>query len=46
MHFLNRGKIIEGSACMSELGTDTLNNEVVEYSKDHYIMVKRRDVEN
>jgi Na+-translocating ferredoxin:NAD+ oxidoreductase RnfG subunit len=32
-------------ACMSDLATDTLNNEVVECTKDHYITVKRRDVE-
>lgn len=31
--------------CMSDLGTDTLNNEVIECTKDHYIKAKRRDVE-
>ncbi len=31
--------------CISDLGTDTLNNEVVECTKDHYITAKRRDVE-
>ncbi|WP_442586493.1 hypothetical protein [Methylophilus sp.] len=31
-------------ACMSDLGTDTLNNEVIECTKDHYITAKRRDV--
>ncbi|MBF4991882.1 hypothetical protein [Methylophilus sp. QUAN] len=32
-------------ACMADLGTDTLNNEVIECTKDHYITAKRRDVE-
>lgn len=32
-------------ACMADLGTDTLNNAVIECTKDHYITAKRRDVE-
>lgn len=32
-------------ACMSDLGTDTLNNEIVECTKDHYVTMKRREVE-
>jgi hypothetical protein len=32
-------------ACMADLGTNTLNNEVVECTKDHYIIAKRREVE-
>lgn len=31
-------------ACMADLGTDTLSNEVIECTKDHYVMAKRRDV--
>lgn len=32
-------------ACLKELNTDTISNEVVECTKDHYITAKRRDVE-
>lgn len=32
-------------ACMSDLGTDTLNNDVIECTKDHYVTMKRREVE-
>lgn len=31
--------------CLKDLNTDTLNNEVVECTKDHYITAKRRDAE-
>lgn len=32
-------------SCMSDLGTETLNNEVIDCTKDHYTTAKRRDVE-
>ena len=32
-------------ACMADLGTDTINNEVVECTKDHYVTVRRGDIE-
>ena len=32
-------------ACMEDLGTDTINNEVVECTKDHYVTVRRGDIE-
>jgi hypothetical protein len=31
--------------CLKELNTNTISNEVVECTKDHYITAKRRDVE-
>lgn len=31
--------------CMADLASDTLNNVVVECTKDHYKLSKRRDVE-
>lgn len=31
--------------CLKELNTDTINNEVVECTKDHYVTMKRREVE-
>lgn len=31
--------------CLKEPNTDTISNEVVECTKDHYITVKRRDAE-